>query len=203
MKFPAYAWLSLLLSGATLAQTEASKTTATGKSADTPAAKSSEGSTGPARPRIMIGGKSDPAAKGTSATSGKATAPAAKAGATAPAAEKKAAKKDEPPPKIEGMEIGRGAKGFLGLQVVNGVFKLSFYDEKKKPAQPDAVRAVLRWTPNYKPGNEVYILNPGGDGKSLTSDKTVRPPYAFKLFVSLFAEGSENPVESFVVDFRQ
>lgn len=204
MKPLTHAWLALLLSGVVLAQTEAARTSTAGKAAETPETKSASGTSGAARPRIVIGAKSDPAAKATGNASTKAAAPAAKGATPAqPAADKKAAKKDEPPPKIEGMEIARGAKGFLGLQVVNGVFKLSFYDEKKKPATADVARAVLRWTPNYKPGNEIYILNPGADGRSLTSDKTVRPPYTFKLFLSLFAEGAENPVESMVVDFRQ
>lgn len=114
----------------------------------------------------------------------------------------KAGKKEEPPAKIEGMEIARGAKGFLGLQVASGTFKLSFYDEKKKPAKPDVVRATLRWNPSYRPNPEFFVLE-SGDGKTLSSPKTVRPPYNFKLFMSLFVEGKEDPVESFVVDFRQ
>lgn len=148
------------------------------------------------RPRIILGAKTAPA------SGAKTTAADAKATAAKKAAADKAAKKEEPPAKIEGMEIGRGAKGFLGLQVVGGNFKLSFYDAKKKPVAPDVVRAVLRWTPNYKPGTEIYVLG-AGDGKSLSAPKTVRAPYSFKLFMSLFVEGEENPVESYVVDFRQ
>ncbi len=112
------------------------------------------------------------------------------------------AKKDEPAPKIEGMEIARGAKGFLGLEVKGGTFKLSFYDEKKKSKKPDVVRATMRWNPNYQPNREYYVLE-SGDGKSLSSPQTVRPPYNFKLFLSLYVEGQDEPVESFVVDFRQ
>ena len=114
----------------------------------------------------------------------------------------KAAKAEEAPAKIEGMEIVRGAKGFLGLQVTGGNFKLSFYDAKKKPVAPDVVRATLRWNPKYQPGPEFYVLGPG-DGKSLTVAKTVRPPYQFKLFISMFKDGVEEPTESFVVDFTQ
>jgi len=140
-----------------------------------------------------------------SATDKKSTAGAkTTAGATKSSGAKgQAAKKEEPPPKIEGKEIARGEKGFLGLQVVDGTFKLNFYDAKKKPIAPDVARAVLRWTPNYKPGTEVYVLGPGGDGKSLTAPRVVRPPYQFKLFLSLFADGGENPSDSFVVDFAQ
>jgi hypothetical protein len=148
--------------------------------------------------RIQIGPKTTPAPKAATTKAG-ATDPKSKTGKTA---DKAAAKKEEPPAKIEGMEIPRSSKGILGLQVVDGNFKLSFYSAEKKPEPPNVVRAVLRWTPNYKPGTEIYVLGPG-DGKSLTVAKTVRPPYNFKLFLSLFVDGKDDPVESYVVDFRQ
>lgn len=166
----------------------------------------------PPKPRLVLGsGNSTSTSKSAPATGAKATGTAPKSTTTAGSAEKapdpkaaaaKGAKKDEPPPKIEGMEIARGAKGFLGLQVVDGSFKLSFYDAKKKPLAPDVSRAVLRWTPTYQKAPEIFILGPG-DGKALTVAKTVRPPYNFKLFMSLFVEGVDDPTESFVVDFRQ
>lgn len=118
----------------------------------------------------------------------------------------KAAKKEEPPPKIEGIEIPRGDRGFLGIQVMNGVFKLSFYDAKKKPTPPDVVRAVLRWDPKYKVGKERTVLNPGGGVNAMTSEKTVRPPYNFKLYITLLKEATEgdDPVgETHVIDFNQ
>lgn len=115
------------------------------------------------------------------------------------------AKKEEPPAKIDGIEIPRGEKGYLGIQIVNSTFKLSFYDAKKKPIAPDVARAALRWDPKYKVGEERVILNP--DEKSLTSPKNIRPPYNFKLFITLFkapAEGAD-PVatENYTIDFRQ
>jgi hypothetical protein len=120
-------------------------------------------------------------------------------------ADAKAKKKEEPPAKIAGLEISRGAKGFLGLELVEGTFKLSFYDVKKKLVVPDVARAALRWDVKYKVGPERSVLNPSGDGKSLSSPKTVRPPYAFKLFITLLkeaAEGEDAAGESFTVDFR-
>jgi hypothetical protein len=120
---------------------------------------------------------------------------------------KKDAKKKEEPGKIEGVEISRGAKGFMGIRVVDGVFRLTFYDAKKKPRAPDVARAMLRWPVNYKGGDERTVLNPGGDANSLTSAKVVRPPLTFKLYITLLAaEGSEEAgtgSETFVVDFRQ
>lgn len=138
------------------------------------------------------------------------TAPTTKAPSTtksaADKAKKDAAKKEEPPPKIEGMEIPRGGdKGFIGLQVANGVFKMSFYDAKKKQIEPDVVQAAMRWDPKNKIGSERVILN--RDGKVLTSERFIQPPYVFKLFITLFkppAEGGDPMAsESFVVDFNQ
>jgi len=112
----------------------------------------------------------------------------------------------EPPAKIEGITIPRANGGFLGLQVVNGVFDLTFYDAKKKVISPDVDRAALRWDAKYKVGQERTVLNPADDGKSLTSPKVVRPPLTFKLFITLVkaAAAEENPVnESYAINFRQ
>ena len=136
--------------------------------------------------------------------------PPAKAAPGKAAPGKKAPGKDgkaeEEPAVIEGMEIPRAAGGFLGLQIVNGTFKMTFYDAEKKPVPADAARAVLRWDAKYKVGQERVILNPG-EPNTLSSPRAIRPPYTFKLFITLIkdaaAEGAENPVgESYVIDFR-
>lgn len=111
-------------------------------------------------------------------------------------------KKPEPLGVIEGVTIPRGS-GFLGIAVVGGNFRLSFYDAKKKPVAPDVLRATLRWSVNYQPRDERLVLNPSADGKSLTSPKGIRPPLAFKLYITLIAEGTaEGAGETFQVDFR-
>jgi len=120
---------------------------------------------------------------------------------SAPSAGKKAE-----PVKIEGIEVARSVGGFLGVAVVGGNFKISFYDENKKPVRGDVVRAMLRWDPKGKLGREQAVLNPTGDGKALVSPKVVHPPYAFKLIITLMkvtAESAE-PVaaETYVIDFR-
>ena len=48
-------------------------------------------------------------------------------------------------PKIPGTVIPRANGTFLGLEVVGGNFKLSFYDKKKKTMAPDITRASARW----------------------------------------------------------
>jgi len=132
--------------------------------------------------------------------------PAAKTDAskgTAAASDAKKPAKPEPVPKIPGITIPRAKGGYLGIVVEEGYFKLSFYDAKKKPAKADVARAMARWPVHYKVGDERTVLNPNDDGTALTSSKFVRPPYTFKLYLSLLAEGSENAVESYVIDFRQ
>jgi len=114
-------------------------------------------------------------------------------------------KKDEPPPKIEGLEIARGDKGYLGLQVTNGTFKLTFYDQKKKPGKIDFPRAALRWQPKNKRAEERVLLEPV-DEHSLGSAKVIQPPYAFTLYMTLLKttpEGTDQVGESYTVDFRQ
>jgi hypothetical protein len=101
--------------------------------------------------------------------------------------------------------VSRGERGFLGVEIVAGSFKITFYDAKKKPIAPDVSRAALRWDAKYKVGQERLVLNPDADGKSLSSPKTIRPPYNFKLFVTLIKEATEgaDPVgETHVVDFK-
>ena len=55
----------------------------------------------------------------------------------------------------------------------------------------------------YKLGDERTVLNPNSDGTALTSGTFVRPPLVFKLYLALFAEGSDDAVENYVIDFRQ
>lgn len=122
----------------------------------------------------------------------------------AEAAKKADAKKKEEP-KIEGIVVSRGEKGFMGVELVGGAFKITFYDKKKEKIAPDVARAALRWDAKYKVGQERLVLNPGSDGKSLSNPKTIRPPYNFKLFITLLKDATEaeEPVgETHVIDFR-
>src|SRR5262249_51909325 len=112
------------------------------------------------------------------------------------------AKKKEEPPKIDGLTIPRANGTFLGIEIKNNNFVLSFYDAKKKKVAPDLPRATLRWPVKYQPTDERTVLNPGSDGFSLTSPKGIRAPHTFKLYVSLFAEGKDDAAESYVVDYH-
>lgn len=152
-----------------------------------------------AEPTYEIVEKNPPAAPAAPTTK-----PADKDKSTPKAPAKAAPKKEEPMGKIEGIEIKRGS-GYLGIALVAGSFKLSFYDAKKKPVDADVPRAALRWPVAYRELDERTVLNRSGDGKSLTSPKVVKPPHNFKLFITLLpGEGTpeESGSETYVVDFR-
>lgn len=109
---------------------------------------------------------------------------------------------EEPMGKVDGLEIAR-ADGFLGLRLTaQNRFVLGFYDAKKKAVAPNVARATLRWSVHYQPQDERTVLNPAGDGLTLTSGKFVRPPHHFKLFISLYGESTDQALESYVVDFN-
>ncbi len=118
---------------------------------------------------------------------------------------KAAEKKEDAPAKIEGMEISRGDRGFLGVKIENNHFKISFYDAKRKPMVADVSRIALRWPVHYQPNPERAVLTPTEDGKAMTSEKVVRAPFSFKLFITLLkdtAPGEEPAAETYVVDFQ-
>ncbi len=158
-----------------------------------------------AAPRIEL--KAPPAKAGTAAAE-----KAAKDAKAAKAAKDAIKKKEDEIGTIEGITIPRSENRFLGIQLVEGKFKLTFYNNKKKPVAPDVSRAVVRWDPKYKVGLERTVLTASGP-HALTSDKFVRPPYNFKLTIVLLrdtpdipppAESATEPVgETHVIDFRQ
>lgn len=102
---------------------------------------------------------------------------------------------------VDGIAIPRPNGTFLGLQIANNNFVLSFYDAKKRKIAPDVTRATLRWPVKYQPADERAVLNPGSDGTSLTSPKTIRPPHQFRAMLNLFVEGNESAVETYAVDY--
>ena len=104
---------------------------------------------------------------------------------------------------IPGLTIARTKGGFLGLVLENSNFKLSFYNDKKEPLPVDVTRATARWPVHYSVYDERAVLTPTADKLALASAKFVRPPYQFKLYLTLLAEGSDTAPESYVIDFHQ
>jgi hypothetical protein len=108
---------------------------------------------------------------------------------------------EEPEPQLPGSVIAREDGGFLSLTVEDNHFKLTFYNAKKKPVSADAIRALLRWNPVNKSGDERSILNPTGDDTSLQGTTIVRPPFVFKVYITLIGADGKT-LETHVVDFR-
>lgn len=115
---------------------------------------------------------------------------------------KKKDKKEEKIGKIDGMEVAR-AEGFIGVQVVNGVFRIRSYDAKKNPKAADFTKIALRWNTQYQKAPERTLLLPSGGVGEFSSEKIVKPPHSFKLFITLIkGEGDDAPVENYQIDFR-
>jgi len=103
---------------------------------------------------------------------------------------------------IAGIAIPRQNGGFLGLEIVGGNFKLSFYTAKKKPVPVDVTRATARWDNKQKLGSDFTVLNAASDNMSLVGAKFVRPPYKFIVFLTLLNEAGEG-VESYPINMMQ
>lgn len=86
---------------------------------------------------------------------------------------------------IEGQVINRPNGKFLGLTLHEGKYKLTFYNEKKKPEPVDVTRASARWDNMHGPGFNRTVLNPAGDGTYLLGAQFVRGPHAFMLYLTL------------------
>jgi hypothetical protein len=130
----------------------------------------------------------------------KADAKAKAAPVVVPAKKDDKNKKAEEMGKIDGMTLPRGT-GFLGVQIVNGVFKITNYNAKKKPAAADFTRIVLRWNAPYQKAPERTQLGPTGLG-TFSSEKIVKPPHTFRLSITLFrGDGDDAPAENLSLDF--
>lgn len=140
--------------------------------------------------------QSAPAAKAPEVKAETKAAPAVKTPA------KKAEKKVEAEPVIPGTNVVRSDGTYLGLEVVDGRFKLSFYDKKKKIMAPNVTRAAARWPDPRAPGDDRTVLNPSGN--ALVGAKPVRPPFTFNVYLTLLeGEGDETKaVETLVIPFR-
>ncbi len=150
----------------------------------------------------LMQAQTPPAAKPADpkAPAAKATPAKAAPGKAAPA--KPEAKKEEELPKIPGTVIVRPDGTKLGLEVVGGNFKLTFYDKKHKPMAMDVTRARARWPNPRAPGDNRTVLN--GSGTSLVGAKPVIPPFNFNVYLTLLqGEGDEaKAVENYTVPFK-
>jgi hypothetical protein len=108
--------------------------------------------------------------------------------------------KDDEIGTITGTPIQRG-DGWLGLEIKDNTFRLTFYNAKKKPVPADASSAVIRWSVKYQPNPERAELSPSGDPAVFTSTYTVKSPHTFILHLVLLFDGKPDASEAFTVNY--
>ncbi len=99
---------------------------------------------------------------------------------------------------IEGVSIQRPDGSWLGLSMEGTSFKLSFYDDKKKPVAADRSHGNVRWIPAGR-SPERGVLNRSSDGLSLVGNRPVRKPWVFKVFLTLLDDAGQ-ATETYTVD---
>ncbi len=117
----------------------------------------------------------------------------------------------EPMGTISGTAIQRAHGGWLGIELKDQNFWLTFYNDKKKPVAADASAAVLWWPVQYQPNNERVELTASSNPAVLTSAMVIKPPYSFKLHITLLTDAAPGPApqpgatspepESYIIDF--
>jgi hypothetical protein len=104
---------------------------------------------------------------------------------------------------ISGTEIKRlDGGGWLGLELKDNSFVLTFYTAKKKPTPADRSAAVLRWPVHYQPNPERTELAPTSDPAVFSSPYPVKPPHSFNLHITLLSD-SKDAVESYDIAFSE
>jgi hypothetical protein len=101
---------------------------------------------------------------------------------------------------IAGTPIQRPQGGWLGLEIKDNSFVLTFYNAKKKPIPADKTSAILRWAVRYQPNAERTELTPTSDPAVFTSSYSVKPPHTFILHISLLSDPKDNP-ESYTIEY--
>jgi hypothetical protein len=101
---------------------------------------------------------------------------------------------------IDGLPIKRAAAGWLGIEIKDNCFRMTFYNDKKKPVAADRDSAVLWWPVHYQPNDERTELTPTDNPAVFGSQYPVKAPHTFKLHITLMIPGSSD-VETYVVDF--
>ena len=107
---------------------------------------------------------------------------------------------DEKEGTIAGLSIKRAGTGWLGLEIKDNCFRMTFYDDKKNPVQADRSSAVLWWPVHYQPNDERTELTSTDNPAVLSSLYPVKAPHTFKLHITLPIDGSAD-VETYVIDY--
>jgi hypothetical protein len=103
---------------------------------------------------------------------------------------------------VAGFAIKRDDSGWLGLEIKDNLFRMTFYNAKKKHVPANRPSAVVWWSVHYQPNPERTELTPTDDPAILASGYLVKDPHVFKLHITLLKPGTTD-VETYVVDFSE
>jgi hypothetical protein len=103
---------------------------------------------------------------------------------------------------VSGIPVQRPQGGWLGVEVVGRTFRITFYNDKKKPVPADATSVVMRWPVRYQPNDERTELLPTDDTSVMASAYAVKGPLTFKLHITLLTEGKPDATEAYTIDFH-
>ncbi len=156
---------------------------------------------------LLVGAYPATAQTGAGATPSP-TPPPATAPATTPAvkpavkpakpAEKKVEKEKEGV--IEGIAVARPDGRWLGITTTGNQFKVTFYNQKKKPEAADVVRGTARWNHPRQLKDENTVLNPSG-ANALATPPLLKPPYVYTVRFVLI--GADDKIkESYAVQLK-
>lgn len=109
---------------------------------------------------------------------------------------------EEPEGTVSGTAVARSQGGWLGVEIKDRTFRVTFYNAKKKPVPADVTSIILWWPVHYQPNAERTELLPSGDPSVLASSYAVKGPLVFKLHIALLVEGKTDAPESYVIDFH-
>ena len=103
---------------------------------------------------------------------------------------------------VSGFPIERANGGWLGIEIKDNCFRVTFYNAKKKPTPAETPGIVMRWPVRYQPNDERTELVPTDDPAVLGSAYPVRAPHTFILHVILLDPGKkDSDLETYVVNF--
>lgn len=123
------------------------------------------------------------------------------AGRTNPPRPTAAGGEEEEEGEVKGIPLQRPNGTWLGVTMDGLNLRMTFYNAKKNPTAPDIVRATARWNRPTVATPERAVLNPSGDGFSLTGNRVVRKPWTFVVYFSLVNDKDE-VVESYQVQLN-
>lgn len=107
---------------------------------------------------------------------------------------------EKPEGEIEGITIARPDGRWLGLTMEGPRLFLTFYDKEKHPEIPDVASVTVRLL--FASRNpERGVMSPTPDGQRLTFIRPIRPPWNFKIFLTLINPQGQ-ALESHNVDYN-